>query len=99
MCTSSVLVSPSSRSPHPVDEHVAGEHPSGVLDQQPEQLELLATQVDLVAADEGPPGVGLEAEAAELLDAVVPAGRLRPSSACGERRSTARIRATSSRMR
>ena len=27
--------------PHPVDQHVAGEHPAGVLEQQREQLELL----------------------------------------------------------
>ena len=38
--------------PHPVDEHIAGQDAARVLDQEPQELELLAPQVDLLAADE-----------------------------------------------
>ena len=52
--------------PDAIDEHVAGEHAAGVLHQQAQQLELLASQVHLVAAHEGPSGLGLEAQASRL---------------------------------
>ena len=40
--------------PDPVDQDVAGQNPAGVLDQELEQLELLAPQLDLLAPDEDP---------------------------------------------
>ena len=86
--------------PHPVDEHVAGEHPAGVLEQQREQLELLERQ----------PHVGrrgcvtswrsvVEADVADLDHVVVDQGQRRGASSAERRRSTARMRATSSRSR
>ena len=61
MCTSRVLVSPNVvAAPHPVDEHLAGEHPAGVLQQQRQQLELLERQADRSprSAPRGFPGPG-----------------------------------------
>ena len=54
------------RTPHPVDERVAGEDAACVLDQQHEQLELLATQVDLLAPDEDPVTIGIDPDTAHL---------------------------------
>ena len=90
--------------PHPVDEHVAGEHPPGVLHQQPQQLELLAPQVHLLAAHVDPALVEVDPDVAGLPGDAVARRRARSprrvvGAGAGMRRSTARMRATSSRRR
>ena len=45
--------------PDPVDERVAGEHPPGVLDEKQEQVELLAPQLHILAADHDLAAVGV----------------------------------------
>ena len=107
MWTSRVLVSPHVVGPpDPVDQRVAGEHPAGVLHQQGQQLELLAPEVDVLAPDEDPVAVGVDLDVARRRRAppcraavgAAPARRRAPARR-GVRRSTARIRATSSRSR
>ena len=54
------------RAPHPVDEHVAREHPPGVGEQQLEQLELLERQRDALAAHRHLVTRGVETHVADL---------------------------------
>ena len=77
--------------PDPVDQLAAGEHPAGVAQQELEQLELLQRHRDAGAVDGHDVPVDVHPHRAGL-EAAGAAGSLSP-----RRRSTARIRATSSR--
>ena len=78
--------------PHPVDELHAGEHAAGVAQQHLQQLELLERQLHLLAADGDDVALDVHADRPRLERS---AGA--SSSASPRRRSTARMRATSSR--
>ena len=84
--------------PHPVDQRLARQHPAGVGQQEVQQLELLERQRDVgrrssvTACSSG--------SSDDVADARAPARRSeRAGRVAGRRRSTARMRATSSRIR
>ena len=85
------------RAPDAVDEHVAGQHPAGVRQQQLEQLELLQRQRDELAADGHLVARGVEADVADLEHLGRCASARRRRDAAPQR--GARTRATSSRRR
>ena len=84
------------RTPDPVDEHVAGEHATGVRQQQLEQLELLERERDALAAHGDLVTSGVEAHVADLEDLV---GLRDAGVVAATAASAARTRATSSRRR
>ena len=51
--------------PDPVDQRVAGEHPSGVVQQELEQLELLERQLHQLAPDHDLVALGVERDVAD----------------------------------
>ena len=83
--------------PHPVDERLAGQHPAGVGQQELEQLELLQRERHRGAPDDHLVALRVEGHVADLQR--LPAELVRARVVGARRRSTARMRATSSRSR
>ena len=50
-------------SPDPLDEHVAGEHPAGVADKQPQERELLRGQLNPLPTDLDLVALGVDTDA------------------------------------
>src|ERR1019366_709788 len=52
--------------PDSVNQHLAGEHPAGIFQQQSQQGELLLAQLDFRVAHEATPGVNVHADSSAL---------------------------------